>query len=126
MLSHIALLLSKKSSAIAHSMIEFDDVDSSTELDIIYDSTLLTLTNGDDEIPPPSNPGKTVSAQGFEGSGGPWWIWIIVGVLILALCTCLGVGVYRRKQRDDGKAAGQEEETKTDGGSLNEPFLSDV
>ena len=118
MLSHIALLLSEKSSAITHAMIGFSD--SSAEFDL--DSQLLT--NGDDEIP--SNPGKTVSEQGVEGSGGPWWIWIIVGVLILALCTCLGVGLYRRKHRDDEKSVTQEEETKTDGGSLNEPFLSDV
>ena len=119
----IALLLSEKSSAITHSMIGFSD--SSAELDIDKDLDQL-LTNGDDEIPP-SNPGKTVSEQGVEGSGGPWWIWIIVGVLILALCTCLGVGLYRRKHRDDEKLVTQEDETKTaDGGSLNEPFLSDV
>lgn len=125
LISHIAiaLLLSEKSSAITHSMIGFSD--SSAELDIDKDLDQL-LTNGDDEIPP-SNPGKTVSEQGVEGSGGPWWIWIIVGVLILALCTCLGVGLYRRKHRDDEKLVTQEDETKTaDGGSLNEPFLSDV
>ena len=121
MLSHIALLLflSEKSSAITHSIIGFSD--SSAEFDL--DSQFLT--NGDDEIPP-SNPEKTVSELGIEGSGGPWWIWIIVGVLILALYTCLGVGLYRRKHRDDKKSVTQEEETKTDGGSLNEPFLSDV
>ena len=124
MLSHIALLLSEKSSAITHSMIGFSD--SSAELDMNIDLEQQLLTNGDDEIPP-SNPEKTVSELGIEGSGGPWWIWIIVGVLILALCTCLGVGLYRRKHRDDEKSVTQEEETKTDaGGSLNEPFLSDV
>ena len=73
MFSHIALILSDKTASLAASslMVDFNDEDNQ---DIKY------LTDGD----------TPVSEMGNQGTGGPWWIWIIVGVLIFALCACLG------------------------------------
>ena len=73
MFSHIALILSEKTSSLAvssSSMVDFNDEDIDTKY----------LTDGD----------TPVSEMGYQGTGGPWWIWIIVGVLIFALCACLG------------------------------------
>ena len=71
MFSHIALILSEKTSSLAISSTMVDDEDNQ---DTNY------LTDGD-------NP---TTDMGVTGTGDPWWIWIIVGVLIFALCACLG------------------------------------
>jgi len=72
MFSHIALILSEKTSSLAVSstMVDFNDENKDTNY----------LTDGD-------NP---TTDMGVTGTGDPWWIWIIVGVLIFALCACLG------------------------------------
>jgi len=72
MFSHIALILSEKTSSLAVSSLTM--VDDDDNQDIKY------LTDGD-------NP---TTDMGVTGTGDPWWIWIIVGVLIFALCACLG------------------------------------
>ena len=73
MFSHIALVLSEKTAslAVSSSMVNFNDEDN---------QETNYLTDGD----------TPVSDMGGQGTGDPWWIWIIVGVLIFALCACLG------------------------------------
>ena len=70
MFSHIALILSEKTASLAVSSL----VDNDEDIDTKY------LTDGN----------TPVSEMGNQGTGGPWWIWIIVGVLVFALCACLG------------------------------------
>ena len=72
MFSHIALILSEKTSSLAVSSSSM--VDNDEDIDTNY------LTDGD----------TPVTDMGGQGTGDPWWIWIIVGVLIFALCACLG------------------------------------
>jgi len=63
---------------------------------------------------------EPISSQGYEGSGGPWWIWIIVGVLVLLLCACLGYALWNRKRKEKGDEKPCDDAT-ADG--LDEPFL---
>ena len=71
MFNHIALILSEKTASLAvSSMVDFNDENKDTNY----------LTDGD----------TPVTDMGGQGTGDPWWIWIIVGVLIFALCACLG------------------------------------
>ena len=74
MFSHIALILSEKTASLVASslMVDFNDEDNQ--------DTNKYLTDGN----------TPVSEMGYQGTGGPWWIWIIVGVLVFALCACLG------------------------------------
>ena len=95
MLNHIALLLSEKPSSVAHeAMVAFDPS--------------ATQNNGLAEAP---------DRGGYTGTGGPWWIWIIVGVLVGLLLLCLGVACYRSR-----KTRVQQDATK-DSNGLDEPLF---
>ena len=63
---------------------------------------------------------EPISSYGHEGSGGPWWIWIIVGVLVLLLCACLGCALWNRNRKEKGDEKTSDDAT-ADG--LDEPFL---
>mmetsp|Transcript_1764 Transcript_1764/g.3787 ORF Transcript_1764/g.3787 Transcript_1764/m.3787 type:complete len:102 (-) Transcript_1764:274-579(-) len=89
MWSHIAILLSEKS-FMAQS-IAFDPF---TENRNNIEDVSARLT------------GDPVTDMGGDGTGGPWWIWLIVGVLVFLLCACLGYGLYnnRKKVQHDQKS----------------------
>ena len=70
--------------------------------------------------------GDPISEGGKKGTGEtPWWIWLIIAILILALFTCLAIGMYRKKTGyyKKGEKAQQEQDVITDDG-LDEPFLT--
>ena len=66
---HSDLLVVRIAAVSSSSMVDNDE-----DIDTNY------LTDGD----------TPVTDMGGQGTGDPWWIWIIVGVLIFALCACLG------------------------------------
>ncbi len=100
MWSHLELLLSEEPS-VAQSETEF----------YIQDKNDGTSNSGASVQPMIEDP---ISSMGSEGSGSPWWIWIVVGLLAVLLGACLGVACYRRKQK-------VQQETKDDG--LDEPLF---
>ena len=118
--NQIAALLSEKqpSSIISQQMLRFDPLSSSG--DIVKEVSAndeLYLTEG----------GDPVFEDGTKGTGeAPWWIWLIIAILILALFACLAIGMYRKKTgyyKKDEKASQQEQDVMTDDG-LDEPFLT--
>ena len=118
--NQIAALLSEKqpSSIISQQMLRFDPLSSSG--DIVKEGSAndeLFLTED----------GDPVSEDGSKGTGeAPWWIWLIIAILIVALFACLAIGMYRKKTgyyKKGEKASQQEQDVMTDDG-LDEPFLT--
>lgn len=60
---------------------------------------------------------EPISDMGTQGTGGPWWAWIIIAGVVVILCACCGVGVYRHKKKL------KLEEQGSDG--LDEPLVTD-
>ena len=45
--------------------------------------------------------GQPVSKNGVKGTGEtPWWIWLIIGVLLAAVLACLAYGCYQKMRAD--------------------------
>ena len=61
--------------------------------------------------------GIPVSGMGTQGTGGPWWIWVIAAVFVLMLVVCCGVGVYRHKKKLQQEKEGND--------NLDEPLFVD-
>ena len=117
--NQIAALLSEKpSSIISQQMLRFDPLSSSG--DIVKEGS---GNNDELEITEGSDPGD----MGPQGSGEtPWWIWLIIAILVVALFACLAIGMYRKKTgyyEKGEKASQQEQDVMTDDG-LDEPFLT--
>lgn len=116
--NHIAALLSEKPSTVSQQMLRFDPLSSS--------GVIVKEDNENDELEITED-GTPISEQGYKGTGeAPWWIWLIIAILILALFACLAIGMYRKKTgyyKKDEKASQQEQDVMTDDG-LDEPFLT--
>ena len=41
-----------------------------------------------------------VNEMGGQGTGGPWWIWVIVGVLVALLAACVIYACVRKRKRE--------------------------
>lgn len=61
--------------------------------------------------------GIPVSGMGTQGTGGPWWIWVIAAVVVLMLVVCCGVAVYRHKKKLQQEQEGSD--------NLEEPLFVD-
>ena len=81
--------------------------------------TLLTPSAemGNDYNAKDSIMSEPISDMGFQGTGGPWWVWIIIAGVVVILCACCGLGVYRHKKKL------QQEQQGSDG--LDEPLVTD-
>ena len=117
--NQIAALLSEKpSSIISQQMLRFDPLSSSGDIvkEVSANDELYLTEDGD-----------PVSEGGTKGTGeAPWWIWLIIAILVVALFACLAIGMYRKKTgyyKKGEKASQQEQDVMTDDG-LDEPFLT--